>query len=346
MALSVYLDGQNIPQVIYNNEEDFETLIIENSVTIFGKTSIYIDVKHRLASSSLGITIPDGILLDLSDPDCPEFYLVEVELQTHDFFRHIFPQITKFFAFYQKPSEHLKLTERIFSIFKQDNEISNKLKSIIGSKEIYKFLKDTIENSHNILIIIDGPKPEFDEIMNTYMDTWGKMVKVQIVNHFKDENHNILTSNPPFQELELINPVATSTEEGISETLQFTEEFHLKDINENVKDVYDRLKKTFLKIKNTIKFNPTRIYIGVYDTRNIAYIQFRKKKVHMIVLLPEKEVKSSIKSQYHEVRSLSEDAQRTWGGKNPNCSVDIFDIKDFDEIEKLLQQVVSRNEEK
>lgn len=345
MAISVFLDGKNLPQVIYNKEEDFENLITENSDTIFGKTSIYIDIKHRLESLSLGITIPDGILIDLSDPDCPEFYLVEVELQTHDFFRHIFPQITKFFAFYQKTNEHLKLTERIFSIFKQDIILSNKLKSIIGSKEIYKFLKDTLEGSHNILIVIDGSKPEFEEIMNTYTDTWGKMVKVQIINHFRDENHNIIASEPPFQNLEFSDAGEESVGERIPNTTPYTEEFHLKDCNENVREIYNKLKMSFLKINGAIKFNPTKYYIGVYVKKQFAYIKCRKKKIIMIVLLPEKVVRESIRSNNYEVVSHSESNQRFWGGDNPNCYVMISNTKHFEEIETLLQKVVARNEE-
>lgn len=347
MSVSVFLDGRNLPQVIYNREEDFEKLIVDNADTIFGKNSIYIDIKHRLESLSLGIAIPDGILIDLSDPDSPEFYLVEVELQTHDFFRHIFPQVTKFFAFYKSSISHLKLTEKIFSIFKKDDSLSNRLKDMIGSKEIYKFLKDALENSQNILIIIDGPKPEFEEIMNTYSDTWGKMVKVQIVNHFKHENHNILTSEPPFQNLEIGDVIASAIGDNMPVSSQYTEEFHLQDCDENVKNIYNTLKQSFLKIKSTIRFNPTKYYVGVLDDKNVAFIKCRKRKIVMIVLLPEKEVRDTLSSKYHKIVSHSESNQRFWGGSknNPNCSVEISDTENFEEIESLLQKVVARNEE-
>jgi hypothetical protein len=54
----------------------------------------------------------------------------------------------------------------------------------LGDKEIHRFLKDTIENSQNILLILDENKPEVLEVSETYTDTWGKMVKVEILKQY------------------------------------------------------------------------------------------------------------------------------------------------------------------
>ena len=37
-------------------------------------------------------------------------------------------------------------------------------------KEIFKFISDLVEDSQNILLVIDDEKPELEEIMNTYSD--------------------------------------------------------------------------------------------------------------------------------------------------------------------------------
>jgi hypothetical protein len=79
--------------------EEFEELIRLQSKLLFGGNTIFVSTKRKLAGLTLGATIPDGFLFDMSDVENPDFYLVEVELQKHDFHRHIFPQITKFFAF-------------------------------------------------------------------------------------------------------------------------------------------------------------------------------------------------------------------------------------------------------
>lgn len=126
---------------------------------------------------------------------------------------------------------------------------------------------------------------------------------------------------------------------------QYTEDSHLKNYNEKVRDIYKKIKKSFLKIKGTIKFNPVKSYIGVVDRKRIAYIQPKGKKVHLIVLMAENEVKEVLQSKHHEVVSFSESRQRFWGGNNPNCSVEISDTEHWDEIQKLLARLVEEHQE-
>jgi predicted transport protein len=345
MAISVSLNGENFEQVLYTKEDAFEQLVAQNAQTIFGDKAIYIDAKKKVNTSSLGGTVPDGFLIDLSDPDDPQFYLVEIELQSHDFFKHIFPQITKFFAFYRDSKQRHKLIETMFSFFQDGSVLTKKLRDLIGSKEVYKFLKDTIDSNQNILIIIDGPKPEFEEIINTYTDTWGKMVAVQVISHFQYKGHSIIISEPPFQNIEFSDAITQAATEKTDSTSNYTEEFHLKDRNENVIEIYNKLKQCFLKMKGTLIFNPTKYYISVRDNKNIAFVEFRRKKVRLTVLLPENEVRKTLCSQHHKVIVLSESVQRVWGGDKPNCHVEICDTKHFEEIESLLQKIVAKNEE-
>jgi predicted transport protein len=345
MAISVSLNGDNFEQVIYAKEDAFEQLVAQNAQTIFGDKAIYIDTKKKVNTSSLGGTIPDGFLIDLSDQDDPQFYLVEVELQNHDFFNHIFPQITKFFAFYRDSKQRHKLIETIFAIFQDDPVLIKKLRDLIGSKEIYKFLKDTLDSNQNILIIIDDPKPEFEEIINTYTDTWGKMVKVQIVNHFKQSENNILTVEPPFQNLPFEDAVSLSPDNESSEPSQYTEEFHLKDRQPQLVEIYNKLKQEFLNEKNALRFSPTRNYIGVVDAKRIVYIMVQKKKVRLIVLMAEDDVRGILHSGHHEVVSISAADQPHWGNKEPNCAVNIYDTNHWDEIQKLVATLVEKHRE-
>lgn len=100
-----------------------------------------------MTSISLGAFIPDGLLFDLKDIDSPEFYLVEIELARHDFYKHSFPQITKFFAFFRNPKGQNDLIEKTFSLIQSDKELENEFKQFLKGREIFKFVKDTIENS-------------------------------------------------------------------------------------------------------------------------------------------------------------------------------------------------------
>jgi predicted transport protein len=345
MAISVSLNGENFEQVIYSKEDDFEQLVAKNAETIFGDKAIYIDAKKKVNTSSLGGTIPDGFLIDLTDPDDPQFYLVEVELQSHDFFKHIFPQITKFFAFYRDSKQRHKLIETIFALLQDDTTMAKKIRDLIGSKEVYKFLKDTIDSNQNILIIIDGPKPEFEEIINTYTDTWGKMVKVQVVNHFRRNNNHVLTMEPPFQNLVFEDAVSPPPDKDNPKPSQYTEEFHLQNRQPKIVEIYEELKQTFTEVKTTLRFNPTKYYIGVADKKQFAFIVPQKKKVRLIVLLPEDETRRILQSAHHKVTSHTESAQRFWGGSNLNCTVEIVDTDHWDEIQKLVTRLVEKHQE-
>jgi len=340
MTISLYLNGQNCQKVCYNKEDTFEQFVVDNADTIFGEKSVYIPLKHKIDNDALGGRIPDGVLFNLSNMGKPEFYLVEVELQSHDFRSHIYRQIDNFFDFFSNLRERNKLIEKIDTNI--NDHLRNKIQNLIGKKEIYRFLKDTINNNQNILIIIDGHKVEIEEKIQHRPETWGKWVKIQIIKHFKYDNQNIILTEPPFQNLEFGDAITTSNDIEKPDTNIYTEEFHLKDCNENVKNVYNKLKQSFLNIKNTIRFKPVKTYIGVSDRKNIAFLQFRKGKIIMLVIMPEDKIKNIITSKHHKVISHLD---TFWHINKPNCDIEICDLEHFDEIESLLQKVVANNVE-
>ena len=103
---------------------------------------------------------------------------IEVELSKHGFYRHIFPQITKFFSFLRTgASNQIELVEKMYNVISDDENLFIRFKEKIKDIDLYKFLKDTIENSQDILILIDKDLPEFKDIQETYTDTWDKYVK-------------------------------------------------------------------------------------------------------------------------------------------------------------------------
>jgi hypothetical protein len=91
----------------------------------------------------------------------------EVELAKHDFYKHIFPQITKFFAFFKNSGSRNNLIDKLFQLIKSNQKLEEDFKNYLGKKEVYKALKDTIESSQNILLVIDDPKPELPAIFET-----------------------------------------------------------------------------------------------------------------------------------------------------------------------------------
>ena len=114
MNLAVFNSGEKFIEQKFEREEDFEKEVKLNYKTLFGNNTLYLDTKKKIDTTSLGGAIIDGILFDFQDVEDIKFYLIEVELAKHSFYGHIFPQITKFFAFYKNASMMNNLIDKIY----------------------------------------------------------------------------------------------------------------------------------------------------------------------------------------------------------------------------------------
>lgn len=337
MNTVIFKNGIRYIEKPFSKEVDIEKIVVNNSSLFFGIKSLFIDAKKKIDNKALGGVIPDGFLFNFTDKNNPEFYLVEVELEKHSFFNHIFPQITKFFAFFKNPSSQGKLIEKLYSIFENDEELRKQLKSIIGKKEIFKFLKDTIENSQNILLIIDGEKKELPAITETYTDTWGKMVKVAILKEYignNDPSKSIFTLSPDFENIDTIDIVADDKNDKSIKTV-YTEQFHLQDVHQNTLDAYTKLKDQLLEKIPSLQFNSQRYYISLRKKRNFAFLIIRKKKIRLVAMQKEEMIRKNIKN--HTVSSLSEGIQNFYNG--PCANIEIVNDKNMKEIIELLVEI-------
>jgi predicted transport protein len=329
--------GKHYTESKYSLESDFERMIMDSHKVLFGENTIIIDAKRKIGSSALGNTIPDGFLFDMSDPENREFYLIEVELVSHGFYDHMFPQITKFFAFFNDTNQQRELIEKLFSIINTDAELKKQFKQYLGEREIFKFLTDVIDSSQNILMLIDGNKPELPTIINTYKDTWGKMVKVIMIKRFMNKDEAIFSVDPEFSDIEYT--YQQGGDPAHSETPEVAEEFHLESVGENVKEIYRLLKQRMLELKGSLVFNPAKYYISIRDKKAFAYFKFRKKKLVVVVMLPEDQIRQSL--CHHHVKELSESVQNYYNG---SCaSVDIPTLEHIDDIVDLLKVTMECN---
>ena len=329
MRSAIYMEGKRFIETDFSLEEEFERTIKENSKTLFGTKTIYSDLKNKVESITLGSVVPDGFLFDFKDEENPEFYLVEVELAKHDFFKHIFPQITKFFAFFKNTTSRNNLVDKLFQLIKSNPELEEEFKKYLGKKEIYKALKDTIENSQNILLVLDENKPELQEVFETYTDTWDKIVQLEILKEYTANGKTIFTMNPDFEDIGFIE----SPEEDETEK-KYTENFHLEDVEKDIVAVYERIKGQVLELDSSIRINPQKYYISLRKNRNFAYIELRKRKMHIIVMLPYETGNSLIRK--HKLTQLSAGIQKFY---NSQCfKVTIENQENLDEIIKALEE--------
>ncbi|HVA97315.1 MAG TPA: hypothetical protein VNG53_00355 [Bacteroidia bacterium] len=335
--MKLFTNNKVYSQFQFDKEAEFEREIVLSSKLFFGTNSIYIDAKRKIETKNIGNSIPDGFLFDLTDKKNPEFYIVEVELAKHDFYNHIFPQITKFFGFYKNPKSQNDLVEKIFSFINNDNELKKEFKKYLGEMEIYKFIKDTIERSQNILLIIDGEKKELPEIMETYSDTWGKMVKLILIKKFFNNGNIIYTMHPDFENIEFAdieNEISNDTED-----IGFNEDYHFEGVSETIRQIYSDLKLDLIKANSSLLFNPQKHYISIRKDRNIAFFIIGRKKIRLVVMQSDEETRKEITQ--HPVKTLTAGVQKFWNG--PSCAVIIETPEHLNEVKTLLKKLVTKN---
>lgn len=163
-----------------------------------------------------------------------------MELASHDFYGHIFPQVTRFFGFFKNVQSRSQLVEKLFAAIDADQKLKKKFKKHLGDREIFKFLKDLLDASQNILLIIDGEKDELPEILGTYSE-WGGMVRVMVIRKYKANagDEVVFSVDPEFENLEY-------TIAGASAETERSESTHLDDIKPEVRTAYEKIKEQLL----------------------------------------------------------------------------------------------------
>ena len=303
--MSIVSNGKRFSENKYRSEKEFEDEVVASSKPFFGKSTIFINAKKKIESKSLGGTVPDGFFFDFADPTDPQFYIVEVELASHGFYSHIFPQITKFFAFFKNTKLQKSLVDKLFSIINTDDTLRAEFKKHLSTVEIYKFLSDIVESSQNILLITDGSISELPEIMDTYTDTWGKLVKCLEIRRYTCGSESVYFINPDIESIQYIEGMEdVSEEEREEEAPKYSEQYYLEDVTQAVRDVYAKLKEIVTRIDSALVLNYQKYYISIKASKNIAFIKFRVKKVRFIALMPEADIRAII--THYPVASLSQ----------------------------------------
>jgi hypothetical protein len=94
--------------------------------------------------------------------------------------------------------------------------------------------------------------------MDTYTDTWGKLVKFLVVRKFISGNDTIYTIAPDFENIQYID-VTEPPEEIEEPTRIVSEEFHLEDVSQIVKDNYMYIKKYCFKYRRLTYLQPSKV---------------------------------------------------------------------------------------
>jgi len=214
--------------------------------------------------------------------------------------------------------------------------LKKNFKKYLQEKEIYKFIKDLIDESQNILLVIDGEKSELPDVMNTYNDTWGKFVKIIVLKKFVSGNEVLFTMDPEFENIDYsyVNK-AIDEKQGVS--IEYDEHYHLENVSEDIKNAYIVIKDRITQINSDVKFNCRKYYIAIALERNIAIFQFSKKKIRLVVMKDEDYVRSKLIN--HNVKHLTESVQKFWNGNC--CEIELTNSNNLDEVISIIEELLT-----
>ena len=144
-----------------DEEKEFHPMIKEHSKEIFGKDSLYFDVKHKLKSRSGIGSIPDAFVIKLSKPY--QWYVVENELASHPVYDHIVRQLTKFINGIKNQSTRNQILDTFYDEIRNDKLLRANVEKAIGSQEVHHFLSKLLSKSPEIIVFIDEKTEEVEE---------------------------------------------------------------------------------------------------------------------------------------------------------------------------------------
>ena len=139
----------------FGKENELEKLAEKIKNSLFGKDIIYSGTKKLEHTHAGRGTIPDGYVIILNGKNNSNLWFVEYELSTHDIDRHILPQMFRFKDVFDRENTRRNIEDKFYQIIRQDSQISNKIKSMIGDDEILNFLRTLIDKEIRIKIVID-----------------------------------------------------------------------------------------------------------------------------------------------------------------------------------------------
>jgi predicted transport protein len=106
-----------------------------------------------------------------------------------------------------------------------------------------------------------------------------------------------------------------------------------------LKAIYNKLKEEINKLAPNLLFNPQKYYISIRYNKNIVYIEPRKKKFRLVIMLEADLIKQNIKKC--KITELSQSVQ---GFYNGSCAaIDLDEIDKVEEIINLLKIIITRD---
>ena len=153
---------------LYKTEEELERLVVAHAEEVFGRSTLYFDVKQRVASK-LHAGITDGLLLDFRKKPNPHLWVVEYELYSHDLDKHVIPQLRRFVKAFSNEETIATVRDSVYTEITTNAQKLKAFKKLAGEKsEVYLTLNKTLHAGDATMLLVYDRLPEnidgiFDE---------------------------------------------------------------------------------------------------------------------------------------------------------------------------------------
>lgn len=167
-------------QINYDDEDEFERTVVNNSSAIFGNHGIYIDIKKKIGKKTAAAGIPDGYYLDLKFHESPSVYIIENELIEHSLIKHISEQISRFIL----SAQYDKLSIRELLLKELSNEKYNKQLSAFYKESKFNNLhalldQAVLKNDIKTLVIINEITEDLERLPKIYANNALELIEFQ-----------------------------------------------------------------------------------------------------------------------------------------------------------------------
>lgn len=156
--------GVTFRPFLYESEKLLEADVVALADHIFGASSLYLDIKKKMGNDI--VTIPDGYVVDLTEPDQPRLFVVENEIVGHDPFRHVGIQLLKFVTSFDEAKRAIRMF--LMSSIQRDEKQLKRLNDACkksSSPNVDNYLDRAVYSDFKGLVVIDEARPELYRVL-------------------------------------------------------------------------------------------------------------------------------------------------------------------------------------
>ncbi|HTA27016.1 MAG TPA: hypothetical protein VK809_04475 [Bacteroidia bacterium] len=303
----------------FKTEKELAEVLIQNKKTLFGQDVFIFTMPKNKGDNEQ--STPDFFMLDMGGFYSPKVYFMDIMVSRPEEFR--FSRVTKLFL---KEKENREL---FFKLAHRNIAVNNALRqrAKLTKPDIATFFSLVESTKPTTLLITDTELNGLPELTEVY-PLW-RNVKSLVVKKYASNGNMLCTMTPAFNEIYL------STKQK-AKGAPIAEEEHLKEVMPEVKEMFYRLKNELMKANTQLSWNSQKHYIALKASKKVAVFQFSRKKMTIVVMNPQKDIRANIK--HYEIKTLTEKVQKFWNGE---CSTVVIDkAEHLDEVIKLLKKLI------